>query len=193
MRKRFTILPICLAVAMLAGCSNSTTVETTAPEQSFENEAATVEATEQSQEDLENETSETGTETFISTGVLINYSSEPVDNFGNTEATFQDADGNEFVAIISEDTVVPETFEAGVTYDVTHSEIQTMNIPPQYPEVSEIALSDEVIEAVETEAGIEGEAPSESTEVPETENVSEEVVEVNELTDEELASLEAAE
>ena len=188
MKKRFLILPVGLAMLMLAGCTSQTTEPTTSEAQSFESEAATIAPTES--ESVETESSEAEAEEYISTGVLINFTDEAIDSVGNKDAVFQDAKGNEFVAIISEDTIMPEDFTVGNTYDVTHSQIQTMSIPPQYPEVSEIVLSDEVIEIMEGTVAEPVEAPSENVETSES---TEEIVEIDELTEEERSSLEATE
>lgn len=118
----------------------------------------------------------------FSTGELKEYTGEATDEYGNTEALFVDETGNEFIAILSNDTELPSDFEVGKIYDVYHSDIQTMSIPGKYPEVYKI------VEVIGT--GTEGETDT----VAETDEIiANEEIDLNELTEEEIASLEATE
>jgi hypothetical protein len=104
---------------------------------------------------IEEETTEDITEniktTMKSTGVLSEFTNEDVDGFGNKMAYFKGIDNVDFIAILSSETELPEELIIGETYDVFHSNIQTMSIPPQYPQVSKIVVTDQE----ESEASID--------------------------------------
>lgn len=74
----------------------------------------------------------------ITTGTLTELSEE-TDNYGNQQATFAGEDGIDFIAIVNPSTDLPNDFAVGKEYNVYHSDIMTMSIPGQYPEVYEIS------------------------------------------------------
>ena len=52
--------------------------------------------------------------------------------------------GSDFIAIVGEQTLIPEDFSMDQDYEVYHSDVMTMSIPGQYPEVYEIKKVDDI-------------------------------------------------
>ncbi|WP_097006922.1 hypothetical protein [Lacrimispora amygdalina] len=86
---------------------------------------------------------------IITTGVLTKVSDE-IDNYGNKRAYFTGDDGVDFISVISETTILPADLIIGSTYNVFHSDITTMSIPGQYPEVYKIIAVTQNIDEQET-------------------------------------------
>ena len=55
-----------------------------------------------------------------------------------------DENGTDFIAIVSEQTLLPDDFSTDHDYEVYHSDVMTMSIPGQYPEVYEIKKVDDI-------------------------------------------------
>jgi len=71
--------------------------------------------------------------------------SEPMEDENGTQdkLIFIDEKGNEFQALVSEFTIVPEEMEPGTKYMVHHSAIATRSLPPIYSRVYEIEPVDD--------------------------------------------------
>lgn len=124
-KKTKLILLIMLLMAMVSACTNQKVKEPTEPDSITE-----------AKTDIENPSK---AEEQISTIGI--YKSEEIHEDVNGEYnlfTFTDEYGNDFVATISEDTVIPEKMEVDRSYEVIHSNIMTMSLPGIYPEVYEI-------------------------------------------------------
>lgn len=133
--------------ALMAGCSaassgsaaeGSTTAA--AESQAATEAAADQEAVKDTAGENNNGTEETAVETdaegaFLSTGTYEGDS----DFVDEDQALFTDENGIEFVAQLSDSTVLPEGgLVKGRTYVVAHSEMMTASLPGIYPEVYSI-------------------------------------------------------
>lgn len=133
--------------ALMAGCSaassgsaaeGSTTAA--AESQAATEAAADQEAVKDTAGENNNGTEETAVETdaegaFLSTGTYEGDS----DFVDEDQALFTDENGIEFVAQLSDSTVLPEGgLVKGQTYVVAHSEMMTASLPGIYPEVYSI-------------------------------------------------------
>ncbi len=83
--------------------------------------------------------------TVMQTVATYQYS-EPLEDENGTQnkLIFIDEKGNEFQALVSDFTIVPESMEAGTKYMVHHSAITTRSLPPIYSRVYEIEPVDHV-------------------------------------------------
>ena len=79
---------------------------------------------------------------ITTSGTLMEISDE-IDNYGNRQAYFMGDDDVEFIAIISNTTDLPSVFNVGAHYNVSHSDIITMSIPGQYPEVYKVSRTED--------------------------------------------------
>ncbi|WP_373262047.1 hypothetical protein [Hungatella hathewayi] len=162
MKKKYLLIGLAVTMAfMVTACSNDKNKQTT----QVPTEAATIVVSEAATKEL----SDIDSELTIKTSTLGIYktSDEAEDVNGSyTKATFTDEYGNDFVATISKDTMVPDKLEKGKTYIVTHSDIMTMSLPGIYPEVYSIEESDEEIELIESQNSSidDGEYETESAE-----------------------------
>ncbi|WP_373266186.1 hypothetical protein [Hungatella hathewayi] len=128
--------------ASLIGCSNNTdnlsSIETTISE----SVSISVVDTEPATEHVDN-TKPAEQNALVTVGTLKDLS-EVIDNYGNKQALFTDENGTEFIAIVSEQTLIPEDFSLDKDYEVYHSDDMTMSIPGQYSEVYEIKKVDDI-------------------------------------------------
>lgn len=128
--------------ASLIGCSNNTdnlpSIETTISE----SVSISVVDTEPATEHVDN-TKPAEQNALVTVGTLKDLS-EVIDNYGNKQALFTDENGTEFIAIVSEQTLIPEDFSLDKDYEVYHSDVMTMSIPGQYSEVYEIKKVDDI-------------------------------------------------
>lgn len=135
-RTKLKIGTIMIMSLLLAGCADGAgETKTSAPESTAESTGdittkADGSAASEGETDLDDK--------MISTGVLDDIL-EDLDSAGNRGASFKGSDGNDFIAIISEDTILPEELVVGRSYDVSHSAVSTRSLPPQYPNVYEIS------------------------------------------------------
>lgn len=135
-RTKLKIGTIMVMSLLLAGCAdgagetNPSVSESTVESTADITTAADTEDTSAADTDLDDK--------IISTGILEDIK-EDLDHTGNRGASFKESDGNDFIAIISEDTILPEDLAVGKSYDVSHSAVSTKSIPPQYPNVYEIS------------------------------------------------------
>lgn len=144
MKKKYLMASlVIMATSMISACSNK-----------ISDNAQTIET------EIETTTSETKeTKNVIKENEIISTrgiykSSDKVENINGEyiSATFTDEHGNDFIATITEDTVVPNVLIKEQTYIVNHSGIMTRSMPGTYPEVYSIEEENEkiVIDIVNT-------------------------------------------
>lgn len=158
MRKKtilLTMITVMTISGAIAGCkaksshSEAAQAETTVAESQKEasTEAASEEAA--SEETTSGETTEAGSNNASEVKEVVTLgifkSEDRLDGNGGL-ARFTDENGNDFMANISDETEVPEKFEVGATYAITHSNIMTKSFPGIYPQVTKIELSDKKLE-----------------------------------------------
>lgn len=122
--------------ASLMGCNNNQKLSPTESTTQSETVSISIDDTEPATEHVDS-TNASERESIVTTGILKELSDE-IDNYGNRQALFTGDDGIDFIAIISEQTSCTENLTIGNYYEVYHSDVMTMSIPGQYPEVYEI-------------------------------------------------------
>lgn len=135
--KRNIFYTICLVLAFsasLIGCSNH--IGTAPTNDMEESQSISVNDTEPATEHVDS-TKSFEQATIVTIGTLKDLS-DVIDNYGNKQALFVGEDGTEFIAIISEQTQLPDDLDVDHNYEIYHSDVMTMSIPGQYPEVYEI-------------------------------------------------------
>lgn len=129
----------CLALticASLIGCSNNSNTVSTEETNASESVSISIDDTEPATEHVDSTTGSVQ-DAIVTVGTLKDLS-EVIDNYGNKQALFTGEDGNDFIAIVSEQTLLPDDLSVDHSYEVHHSDVMTMSIPGQYPEVYEI-------------------------------------------------------
>ena len=128
--------------ASLIGCSNNTDKPLPVESTISESVSIAVDDTEPATEHVDS-TKSAEQNAIVTIGTLKDLS-EVIDNYGNKQALFTDENGTDFIAIVSEQTLLPDDFSTDHDYEVHHSDVMTMSIPGQYPEVYEIKKVDDI-------------------------------------------------
>lgn len=128
--------------ASLIGCSSNTDSPTPVETTISESVSIAVDDTEPATEHVDS-TKPAEQNAIVTIGTLKDLS-EVIDNYGNKQALFTDENGTDFIAIVSEQTLLPDDFSTDHDYEVYHSDVMTMSIPGQYPEVYEIKKVDDI-------------------------------------------------
>lgn len=147
MKKRYLAVGLVAAAAVImTACAGGKKNETETTKAAIETTIAepTTEQTSKSEDNIEKEN--------IST-IGIYKSSETANDVNGpyTQATFTDEHGNDFIANIAQETIVPEVLEEGETYIVNHSNVMTMSLPGIYPQVYSIEKAERNTNLSETE------------------------------------------
>lgn len=144
-----------LAVSVsLIGCSNNSDTSSSAETTISESVSISVDDTEPATEHVDS-TRSTEQNSVVTVGTFKELSEE-IDNYGNKQALFTDESGTDFIAIVSEQTLLPDDLLMDYNYEVYHSDVMTMSIPGQYPEVYEIKKVDSISDSgIITETSIE--------------------------------------
>lgn len=164
MRRKFAataVVAIISAAMFLNGCGTAAaTNESTTVETSTENTVTAVTESEEKTEETETEAEEMSDDAAVSQNPVRTEAvyQENSEFAGEGSLVFSNDQMGEFICLLSDLTVLPETMTDGETYVIYHSNVMAMSFPGQLPQVYSIRTLEDtysdtiaVVKAVEEE------------------------------------------